>query len=125
MYAAEDQKRKEEVDIRNQGDQMVYETEKALNELGDKLDAGEKAEVEGKLNALKEKLQGTDAAAIKQATEELTQSFYKLSEKLYQQANPQGQGFDPSQAGGQNPQGGNGGQDYYDADYTVVDDDKK
>ena len=125
MYAAEDQKRKEEVDIRNQGDQMVYETEKALNDLGDKLDAGEKAEVEGKLNTLKEKLKGTDSAAIKQATEELTQSFYKLSEKLYQQANPQGQGFDPSQAGPQGPQGGNGGQDYYDADYTVVDDDKK
>ena len=130
MYAAEDAKRKEEVDTRNQGDQMVYQTEKTLNEMGDKLDAADKSEVEGKLNALKSALTGTDTAAIKAATEELTQAFYKISEKLYQQAGgPQGAGFDPSQAGGfnggaqpgQNPQGG---QNYYDADYTVVDDDK-
>ncbi len=125
MYAAEDAKRKEEVDIRNQGDQMVYQTEKTIADLGDKLDAGEKAEVESKLNALKQALTGTDSAAIKSATEELTQAFYKLSEKLYQQqGGQQGAGFDPSQAGG--PQGtAPNGQDYYDADYTVVDDDQK
>ena len=126
MYAAEDKKRKEEVDVRNQGDQMVYQTEKTMQELGDKLDGAEKAEVESKLAALKQALTGTDTAAIKSATEELTQAFYKLSEKLYQQAGgAQGAGFDPSQAGGYNagPQGG--GQDYYDADYTVVDDDQK
>ena len=129
MYAAEDQKRKEEVDIRNQGDQMVYQTEKTMADLGDKLQGAEKAEVESKLQALKTALTGTDSAAIKQATEELTQTFYKLSEKLYQQAGgPQGgQGFDPSQyqQGPQGPQGGQPGQDYYDADYTVVDDDQK
>ena len=125
MYAAEDAKRKEEVDVRNQGDQMVYQTEKTLQELGDKVDAAEKSEIESKLQALKTALTGTDTAAIKAATEELTQSFYKLSEKLYQQQGGQpGQGFDPSQyqQGGQN---GGSGQDYYDADYTVVDDDKK
>ena len=124
MYAAEDAKRKEEVDTRNQGDQMVYQTEKTLSEMGDKLDAADKSEVEGKLQALKTALTGTDTAAIKAATEELTQAFYKISEKLYQAAGgAQGAGFDPSQAaGGPNP--GNGGQDYYDADYTVVDDDK-
>ena len=123
MYAAEDAKRKEEVDVRNQGDQMVYQTEKTIADLGDKLDAGEKAEVQAKLDSLKRALEGTDTAAIKSATEELTQAFYKLSEKLYQQAGGgQGAGFDPSQAGG--AQGGQGGQDYYDADYTVVDDDK-
>ena len=123
MYAAEDAKRKEEVEIRNQGDQMVYQTEKTVEELGDKLDASEKAEVESKLAALKQALTGTDSAAIKSATEALTQVFYKISEKLYQQAGgPQGAGFDPSQAGG--PQGtAPNGQDYYDADYTVVDDD--
>ena len=123
MYAAEDAKRKEEVDIRNQGDQMVYQTEKTVEELGDKLDASEKAEVESKLASLKQALTGTDSAAIKSATEALTQVFYKISEKLYQQAGgPQGAGFDPSQAGG--PQGtAPNGQDYYDADYTVVDDD--
>ena len=126
MYAAEDAKRKEEVDVRNQGDQMVYQTEKTIADLGDKLDAGEKAEVEGKLNALKQALTGTDTAAIKAATEELTQAFYKLSEKLYQQAGgPQGQGFDPSQAAGGAQGTAPNGQDYYDADYTVVDDDKQ
>jgi len=127
-YAAEDAKRKEEVDTRNQGDQMVYQTEKTLQEMGDKLDPADKSEVESKLQALKTALTGTDTAAIKHATEELTQAFYKVSEKLYQAAGG-AQGFDPSQAGGPNPgnpgQGGNGGQDYYDADYTVVDDDNK
>ena len=127
MYAAEDAKRKEEVDVRNQGDQMVYQTEKTLNEMGDKLDAADKSEVEAKLSALKQALTGTDTAAIKAATEELTQAFYKVSEKLYQAAGgAQGAGFDPSQAGGANPcAGAQGGQDYYDADYTVVDDDNK
>ena len=125
MYAAEDAKRKEEVDIRNQGDQMVYQTEKTIAELGDKLDAGEKSEVESKLNALKQALTGTDSAAIKAATEELTQAFYKLSEKLYQQqGGAAGAGFDPSQAGGAQGTAPNG-QDYYDADYTVVDDDQQ
>ena len=125
MYAAEDKKRKEEVDTRNQGDQMAYQTEKTLAEMGDKIDPADKAEVEGKLQNLKTALTGTDTAAIKAATEELTQAFYKISEKLYQaQGGAQGAGFDPSQAGGQQP-GGQGGQDYYDADYTVVDDDNK
>ncbi len=127
MYAAEDAKRKEEVDVRNQGDQMVYQTEKTLSEMGDKLDPADKSEVETKLAALKSALTGTDTAAIKSATEELTQAFYKVSEKMYQAAGgAQGAGFDPSQAAG-GAQGGadNGGQDYYDADYTVVDDDKK
>ena len=130
MYAAEDAKRKEEIDVRNQGDQMVYQTEKTLNEMGDKLDAADKSEVESKLTALKTALTGTDTATIKAATEELTQAFYKVSEKMYQAAGgAQGAGFDPNQAAG-GAQGGTSGtsgngQDYYDADYTVVDDDKK
>ena len=124
MFAAEDAKRKEEVDVRNQGDQMVYQTEKTLSEMGDKLDASDKSEVESKLASLKTALTGTDTAAIKSATEELTQAFYKISEKLYQaQGGAQGADFDPSQAAGQNPGGAQGGQEYYDADYTVVDDD--
>ncbi len=127
MYAAEDKKRREEVDTRNQGDQMVYQTEKTLSEMGDKLDPADKSEVEAKLQALKTALTGTDTAAIKAATDELTQAFYKVSEKMYQAAGgAQGAGFDPSQAGGPNPGAGSqGGQDYYDADYTVVDDDNK
>ena len=127
QYAAEDAKRKEEVEIRNQGDQMVYQTEKILSESGDKLDPADKSEVENALASLKSALSGADTAAIKSATDNLTQVFYKVSEKLYAQANPQGQGFNPGQQGGYDPnQGGqnpgNGG--YYDADYTV-DDDKK
>ena len=127
MYAAEDKKRREEVDTRNQGDQMVYQTEKTLSEMGDKLDPADKSEVEAKLQNLKTALTGTDTAAIKAATDELTQAFYKVSEKMYQAAGgAQGAGFDPSQAGGPNPGAGSqGGQDYYDADYTVVDDDNK
>ena len=130
QYAAEDAKRKEEIDTRNQGDQMVYQTERTLEELGDKVDAAEKAEVESKLNELKETLKGSDTAAIKAATEALTQVFYKLSEKMYQQANPQGgqpganPGCDPNCQSGDCSKGSDG-QQYYDADYTVVDDDKK
>ena len=130
QYAAEDAKRKEEIDTRNQGDQMVYQTERTLEELGDKVDAAEKAEVESKLNELKETLKGSDTAAIKAATEALTQVFYKLSEKMYQQANPQGgqpganPGCDPNCQSNDCSKGGDS-QQYYDADYTVVDDDKK
>ncbi len=120
MYAAEDKKRKEEVDTRNEGDQMAYQIEKTLSEMGDKLDPADKSEAEAKLQNLKSALTGTDSDAIKNATEELKQVFYKISEKMYQaQGGQPGAGFDPSQQGG-NP----GGQDYYDADYTVVDDDK-
>ncbi|MGM9538267.1 MAG: molecular chaperone DnaK [Candidatus Onthomonas sp.] len=128
QYAAEDAKRKEEVDTRNQGDQLVYQTEQALSELGDKISADEKATVEGKLNTLKDALKGTDVAAIKTATEDLQKAFYDISAKLYQQANPQGNpgaGYDPNAAAGGSANNGGNGQDYYDADYEVVDDDKK
>lgn len=129
QYAAEDAKRKEEVDVRNAGDQMVYQTEKILSETGDKLDASDKAEVEKALGELKTALSGSDTAAIKTATEALTQVFYKVSEKLYSQANPNGgAGFDPNAAAGGAQDAGAGaapgGSEYYDADYEVVDDDK-
>ncbi len=122
QYAAEDKKRKEEVEIRNNADQMVYQSEKTLSEMGDKLSAEDKSEVETAITKLKDKLTGTDSEAIKSATDELTQVFYKISEKLYQNAAPQG---DPNAAPGadQAGQDNNGGQ-YYDADYEVVDDDK-
>ena len=85
QFAAEDAKRKEEVDIRNQGDQMVYQTEKTLEEMGDKIPAADKAPVEAALGKLKETLKGNDTQAIKDATEELTKAFYAVSEKLYGQ----------------------------------------
>ena len=121
MFAAEDAKRKDEIDTRNQGDQIVYQTEKTLEEMGDKVPAEIKSEIETKLQALKTALTGTDTEAIKNATKELTDVFGKLYEAA--QAAQGAQGFDPSQqqAGGTDANG----QEYYDADYTVVDDDDK
>ena len=90
QYAAQDKKMKEEVEVRNQADQMVYQSEKTLSEMGDKIPADDKNKVQAGIDKLKEALKGTDTAAIKTATDELTQAFYAVSEKLYQQANPQG-----------------------------------
>ena len=90
QYAADDKKRREEIDIRNGADQMIYQTEKALGELGDKISENEKNEINGAVNDLREALKGTDVEAIKAKQEELQKKFYAISEKLYQQANPQG-----------------------------------
>ncbi len=123
QFAAEDAKRKEEVDIRNQGDQMVYQTEKTLEEMGDKLPAEDKANVESALNKLKDTLKGTDSQAIKAATEELTKAFYAVSEKLYAQQGGQPGGPDMGGAnfGGGAQGGSNGDPNVVDADYEVVD----
>ncbi len=118
--AAEDARIKEAVETRNNADQMVYQAEKTLGEMGDKIPAEDKSKVQSGIDNLKEKLKGEDTAAIKAATEELQQAFYAVSEKLYQQANPQGAGPD---MGGQ-AAGGDNGQQYYDADYKVVDEDE-
>ena len=121
QYASQDKKLKEDVEVRNQADQMVYQSEKTLSEMGDKIPADDKSKVQAGIDKLKEVLKGQDSGAIKAATEELTQSFYAVSEKLYQQANPQQGGG--AQAG---PDMGGGAQQgqYYDADYKVVDDDE-
>ena len=119
QFAAEDKKRKEDVDTRNQADQMVYECEKLLSESGDKFDAADKSDLESKLNALKEALKGTDSAAIKSAQEALTSKFYEVSQKLYQQAAPQDAQPGPdagAQQAGPNPDG------TYDADFRDVTD---
>ena len=121
QYAAEDAKIKEKVEVRNQADQMVYQAEKTLNEVGDKVPESEKEPIKAGVEKLKETLKGEDTDAIKAATEELTQLFYKMSEKLYQQQAPQGNPNMGGQPGG-DP---NGGQQYYDADYKVVDDDEQ
>ena len=119
QYAAQDKKMKEEVETRNQADQMVYQSEKTLSEMGDKIPADDKSKVQGALDKLKETLKGTDTAAIKADTEALQQAFYAVSEKLYQQANPQGAagGPQPGSDAGASQEG-----QYYDADYKVVDD---
>lgn len=126
-FAAEDKKKKEEIDVRNNADSMVYQSEKTIKDLGDKLEAADKAKVEDEINKVKEALKGTDSEEIKKATESLTQAFYDISSKIYQQnpgaAGGPGAGFDPGAAGA-NPDA-DGQQGFYDADYKVVDDDKK
>ncbi len=123
MFAAEDAKRKDEIDTRNQGDQIVYQTEKTLEEMGEQVPAEIKGEIESKLQALKTALTGTDTESIKQATKELTDVFGKLYEAA--QAAQGGAGFNAGAGCDPNCGGDCGnGQEYYDADYTVVDDDK-
>ena len=119
-FAEEDKKRKEAVDTRNAADQMVYQVEKILADEGDKIPEGDKADIQTKLDALKEALKGEDVEAIKSKQEELTQAFYKISEELYKQAqaaqggaNP-GAGYDPNAGAAPN------GDGYYDADFKDV-----
>ncbi len=111
-FAAEDKKRKEEVEVRNNADSLVYQTEKNLKDLGDKLGSEDKARIEAELNNVKEALKGTDTEAIKAAAEELTKVFYDISGKIYQ-ANAGAQG-----PAGEAPQDDN----TVNADYKVEDD---
>ena len=120
QYAAEDKARKEEVDARNAGDQMVYQAEKALSELGDKVSESEKAPVTAAIEHLKETLKGNDVAAIKQATEDAQKSFYAISEKLYQTQAQQGQPNAGAASGSQNASGSDDG--VVDADFEEVND---
>ena len=89
-FAEEDKKRREEVEIRNNADQMIYQCEKSMNDMGDKLSAEDKAPVTEQIEKLKETVKGNDTAAIKADTEELQQRFYKIAEKIYAQQQPQG-----------------------------------
>ena len=117
QYAAEDKARKDEVDTHNAADQVIYQTEKTLNELGDKISADEKASIQSALEELKEKNKGTDVAAIKEATDKVQKAFYAVSEKLYQNAAPQGEA---APNGGAAPTGGK--DDPIDADFEEVKD---
>ena len=128
QFAEQDKKQKEAVDTRNEAEQLVYQSEKIISENGDKFSEADKNDVQQKVDALKEALKGEDIEAIKSKKEELTQSFYKVSEELYKQAAAQAQaqqGADGAQ--GANTQGGaNKGDDgYYEADYTDVEDGNK
>ena len=126
QFAAEDAKRKEEVDVRNQADQVIYQTEKALEDAKDKISADDKASVEAALNKLKEAMKGTDVEAIKTATEEASKAFYPIAEKMYQQTGAQG-GAQPGPDMGSAQAGGatNTDPNVVDADYEVVDDGNK
>ena len=125
QFAEEDKKKRESVDLRNNADQMVYQTEKLISEDGDKFSADDKSALQTKVDALKEALKGDNEDAIKSAQEDLQNKFYEVSQKLYEaaqqaqggaQAGPQGAGYNP------NAQAQGGGQEYTDADYTEVDD---
>ncbi|MBQ1632082.1 MAG: molecular chaperone DnaK [Clostridia bacterium] len=116
-YAAEDKQRKEAAENRNHADQLVYTTEKTLRELGDKIDAGDKAKVEAAVADLKKALEGTDDAKIKEETEKCTNVSYEVFGKIYQQQAQQQPGAEPNPNAGQQPPK----DDVVDADYTVVD----
>nr|WP_302655002.1 molecular chaperone DnaK [uncultured Agathobaculum sp.] len=124
QYAEQDKKNKEAVEVRNSAEQLVFQSEKALTDLGDKLSADEKAGVQAEIEKVKEALKGTDTDMIKAATEGLSKKFSDLAGKIYQQQAPQG---DPNMGGqpGAGAQSGPQG-DFVDADFTEVkDDDKK
>ena len=118
-YAAEDKKRREAVDVRNNADQMIYQTEKTIADFGDKLSEEEKGKIETAKEALKEALKGEDIDAIKAKQEELQKEIYAVSEKVYKAAAEAQQA-----AEGAAPQGDNGADNVYEADFTDVDDNK-
>ena len=125
-FAAEDKKNKEAVDVRNEAESLVYQTEKSLGELGDKISADEKAKVESACSKLKETLKGSDVEAIKADTEAVKQAFYAVAEKMYSQSGAQGApGAETAGQAGTGAQQGPNGETVYDADYKVVDDDEQ
>ena len=131
QFAAEDKKEKERVEIRNNADALVFQTEKTLKDLGDKVSSEDKGRIDAEVSNVKSALAGTDTDAIKAAADRLSQVSYDVFGKVYSQANAQanaggaaGAGFDPSAgAGGQ--QSAPHDDNVVDADYEVVDDDKK
>ncbi len=121
QFAAEDKKKREAVDLRNNADQMVYQTEKLLSENGDKFSDDDKSVLNTKLDALKEALKGDNTDAIKSAEEDLTNKFYEVSQKIYE-ATQGAQGPQPGAAPGADTAQGGNDAGYTDADYTEVDD---
>ena len=121
QFAAEDKKKREAVDLRNNADQMVYQTEKLLSENGDKFSDDDKSALNTKLDALKEALKGDNTDAIKSAEEDLTNKFYEVSQKIYE-ATQGAQGPQPGAAPGADTAQGSNDAGYTDADYTEVDD---
>ena len=121
QYAEADKKQREEVDIRNGADQMIFQTEKTLKDLDGKIDAADKSELETKLNALKEAVKGSNLDDIKAKQEDLQKKFYDVSAKLYQNVNPQGgqPGPDMNQNNGGNDNGQNN-DGFVDADFKEV-----
>ena len=124
-FAAEDKKAREEVDISNGADQMVFQSEKTLKEIGDKVDASQKAELETKINELKEALKGSSIETIKQKQDELQKVFYAVSEKLYQAQAAQQQAAGPDMGANPGASAQGGDPNVVDADFREVNDDNK
>ncbi|MBQ4118453.1 MAG: Hsp70 family protein, partial [Oscillospiraceae bacterium] len=121
QYAEQDKKHREEIDTRNAADQMVYQSEKTIKDLGDKLSADDKSGLEVKIEALKESLKGDNIDDIKAKQKELEEKFYEVSAKVYQQANPNGAEGQPGCDGNCGDCGNHGNDDgYVDADYREV-----
>ncbi|MBR5372597.1 MAG: Hsp70 family protein, partial [Oscillospiraceae bacterium] len=124
QFAEEDKKRKDAVDTKNNGEQLVFQCEKAMKEFGDKVSDSDKAPIESAVNDLKEALKTDDTDQIKAKTDALQQAFYALSEKVYKQAAPQdgAQQSYSDMGGSQEFTGNNGGKDdgVVDADFTDV-----
>ena len=116
-HAEEDKKRKDEIEVRNNAESLVYNSQKTIDELGDKISGEEKAKVETEIENVKKALEGTDVENIKTATEKLTTAFYAVSEKLYSQAAAQNQGAEGTKPEGEPKVDENG--NVYDADYKV------
>lgn len=115
QYEEQDRKKREEIEIRNRADSLIYQAEKTMKDLGDKMTQAEKDEINKEIENVRKALEGTDVEAIKAASEKLSEAFYKVSTRLYQQA-----------AGSANPGGSQGTSqgNVYEADYKVEDDNK-
>ena len=122
-FAAQDKKAKEAVDVRNMADSAVYQGEKLVKDMGDKLDAADKSSIEAAIQKVKDAISSNNVEDMKSSTEELQQVFNNVAQKIYQQNPGAAQGFDPSQAASGAAQSGD--DNVVDADYTVVDDDNK
>ncbi|WP_461210895.1 molecular chaperone DnaK [Desulfocurvus sp. DL9XJH121] len=118
-HAEEDKAKQKLIEVRNQADTLIYTSEKSLRDLGDKVDAAVKADIESKVEALKKAMEGDDAQAIETATQELAQASHKLAEQLYQQQSEAHGGPDAGASGAAGPAGGND-EDVVDADYKEV-----
>ena len=129
-HAAEDKKRKEEIEVRNNAESLIYNCQKTITDLGDKISGEEKAKAETEIENVKKALEGTDVEAIKSATEKLTQVFYSISEKVYSQAQNAANNANANGTAGANAENNSephtdANGNVYDADYKVDEDDKK
>ena len=123
-HAEEDKKKKEEIEVKNNAESLIYNSEKTLGELGDKISGEEKAKIETEIESTKKALESNDTEKIKEATEKLTKVFYEMSEQLYKNANPNARANPGADAETEENQGANADGNVYDADYKVEDDNK-